>query len=35
MVCQTFLARHLVATDVDFRTFPPEVVDLCRQLQGS
>jgi hypothetical protein len=30
-----YLARHLVATGADFQNFPPEVVDLCRQVQGS
>ena len=28
-----YLARHLVATGADFQDFPPEVVDLCRQVQ--
>jgi hypothetical protein len=30
-----YLARHLVATGADFQGFPPEVVDLCRQVQRS
>ncbi|HEX8238271.1 MAG TPA: hypothetical protein VF574_00850 [Allosphingosinicella sp.] len=30
-----YLARHLVATGADCHDFPPEVVDLCRQMQDS
>jgi hypothetical protein len=30
-----YLARHLVATGVDFLSYPPEVAELCNQLQGS
>ena len=29
-----YLARHLVAAGADFQSYPPELVELCRQLQA-